>query len=486
MILVRLRSAAAREWPILLLLALFGVIYSSTLTSYGMFMWDEAEYACMARSLVHGEGFAISAVPKAERPPMLPLAGAAAMLLTGQQFEDFVLRAVSVCFALLALLCVYAFIAMMSNRTTGVIAAACLGMFPFFWIFVPYFMCEIPFMTFFAAAVWFFYLGAYRHQRFFVFSWISFALALLTRYTAVLFVPLAALFALLALWKGGPETRRRFRSRAFFLGPLAGLALVLPWLTRQYLTFGTPLAGLDWVSQQLQVYMPGVSMPWSFYLRQIPAMVSPGIAVLLAAGVIWAFWARDRFTLFNVLAAGLIYTWFSCYRYKEDRLVSSALPFMAAIVAVSLHAATAKIRPRARYWVLGVILGAFLVLNYRTTQPIFEKAFTFGYPSFLDAMDHLRLAAAPGDVVLGANYPQINWYSGLRAIDFPAESDLPAALKRANWVVVTNFERGQKPYVTELANRFISTHPQSVEEFRDRQFITVVIRADQLLPALAE
>jgi len=51
---------------------------------------------------------------------------------------------------------------------------------------------------------------------------------------------------------------------------------------------------------------------------------------------------------------------------------------------------------------------------------------------------------------------------------------------------VTNFERGQKRYVTDLANRFIAAHPQAVTQYRDQKFTTVVIRADRLLPALAE
>jgi len=408
MSLARVRFAITHHGPILLLLALFGALYSTTLTAYGMFQWDEAEYASIARSVARGQGFAISGIPNDKRPPLLPLAGAASMLLTGEEFDDFVLRAVSCCLALLALLCTYAFLSMVFDRTTGLIAATFLGIFPFFWTFVPYFMAEIPFMAFFAAAVWFFYLGLHRDQRLFVFSWISCALAILTRYTAVLFLPIVTLFVLLVFWKGGPETRKRLGSRAFFLGPLAGLALLLPWLIRQSLTFGTPLAGLDWASRQLQVYVPAVSMPWSFYVRHIPAMQSPGIAVLCAAGVIWGLWNRDRFTLHNFLAASVIYAWFSCYRYKEDRLVSSALPFMAAIAAVPLRAATANLRPRVRYLALGTVLAGCFVLNYRATRPIFRQNVTLGYPSFLDAMAQLRFEAASSDVVLGANYPQIN------------------------------------------------------------------------------
>ena len=483
MLVDRLLPLVKREWPILVLLALFGMLYSTTLDSYGMFMWDEAEYASLARSVVRGEGFAISGVPHALRPPVLPLAGAAGMLLTGEQADDFVLRAVACTFALVALLCVYAFAAAAFDRTTGLLAAASLGTSPFFWTFVPYFMCEIPFMAFFAATVWFFWLGAYRSERFFVWSWICCALAILTRYTAVLFLPILILFVPIAALLGGTETRRRLASHAFFFSPLAGLVLLLPWLIRQTVTFGTPLAGLNWVSRQLQLYLPGVSMPWSFYLRLLPSLLSPAIMVLVATGVIWGFWKRDRFVLHSIAAAALILTWFSCYRYKEDRLVSSALPFLAAIAAVPLAKATAKLRPLVRYAALVFVLVGMFLLNYRVTHPIFAQNITLGYPSFLDAMAFLRVHGTPGSVVLGANGPQINWYSGLRGRDFPKEEGaLPDALRSSEWVVITNFERGQRPYVLALMNRVacVGMPPDCAAEFRDLHFATMVIRSDRL------
>jgi hypothetical protein len=79
---------------------------------------------------------------------------------------------------------------------------------------------------------------------------------------------------------GGEETRRRLASRTFFLSPLAALALLLPWLIREYVTFGNPLAGLKQASHQLQDYVPSVSMPWNYYLGRMPFMLSPVIALL--------------------------------------------------------------------------------------------------------------------------------------------------------------------------------------------------------------
>ncbi|HEV8039654.1 MAG TPA: glycosyltransferase family 39 protein [Bryobacteraceae bacterium] len=473
------------QWPIAALLVLFGILYSFGLNSYGMFLWDEAEYASIGRSVLHGQGFAISGVPNKLRPPILPLAGAAGLFLFGEQSGDLVLRGIAGGFALLALLCVYGFATAGFDRTTGFAAAALLGMSPFFWTYVPYFLSEIPFLLFFTAAVWCFYFGAYRDQRFFLWSWIFWALAFLTRYTASLFLPVILLFIALAWWRGGADTRRRLMSRWFFLSPLAGLLLLAPWFGREYIAFGNALAGLKQASQQLQVYMPEISMPWNYYLRRMPALLSLGIAVLFAAGLIWAVCRRDRFSLHNVLVAAVILAWFSCYRYKEDRMVSSALPFMAVVAAVFLGQAWPKLRPPARGAVLAVLLAGIFFLNLRIIRPVLEHRVTLGYPGFLDGMAFLRENASPGAVVLGANFPQIHWYTNLRAEDIPEENELPEALRHSEWVVITNFEPAQKPYVLSLAH-LVPLDPTSHESavFRDKDLATVVVRSQKLLQAL--
>ena len=481
----RARRLVAGHWPIGVLLALFGILYSFGLNSYGMFMWDEAEYASIGRSVLRGQGFGISGVPNSLRPPILPLAGAAGMWLFGTQSDDSVLRGTACGFALLALFCVYGFAAAAFDRTTGLVAAALLGIAPFYWIFVPYFMCEIPFLAFFAAAVWFFYFGTYLDRRFFLWSWICWALAFLTRYTASLFLPVIVLFVAIAWWQGGPAARQRLGSRAFFLSPLAGLLLLVPWLAREYITFGSALAGIKKASRQLQDYMPGLSMPWNFYLREIPFMLSLELAALFAAGVIWAFWKRDRFSLHNILVTAVILTWFSCYRYKEDRMVSSALPFIVVVAAVVLVKTTVRLRPLARGAVLGGLLAGFFVVNLRVTRPILEHNVTMGYPAFIDAMVFLRANASPGAMVLGANFPQIHWYSDLRAKNIPEENELPEALRNSEWIVISNFEPVQKPYVLGLI-RLVPDSPNSRESavFRDGECVTAVVRSASLLRAM--
>jgi 4-amino-4-deoxy-L-arabinose transferase-like glycosyltransferase len=480
----KLTALLSAHWPILLLLALFAAVYSASLTAYGMLRWDEAEYASIGRSVLHGEGFSISAKPNPLRPPLLPLAGAAAMLVTGE--NDTALRMTGCALALLTVLSVYAAVAAASDRVVAVVAAALLGMSPFFWTFIPFFMCEIPFMAFFSLAVWLFYLGAHRHERFFVWSWICWALAFLTRYTAWLFVPVIAAGLPLALWLGGKHARSRIMTRAFWFAPAAGALVLLPWIVRQSITFHDPLAGIRVGSQQLQLYYPEQSPPWHYYLDRMPTMFSMAAIILVLVGLIWGLRARDSFVLHNVLAAAIVIACFSCYRYKEDRLVSSALPFLAAIAAVGLARLAALLRTRLQYAAIALVLVGIFARNFTKVQPVFDMVVTNGYPSFLDAMAYLREQAKPGALVLGANYPQIFWYSGLSTDDFPEEDELLSALHRTSWVVITDFERGQKPYVSRLAERIEKQRPRDARRFWDRQYATIVLPAGVLLELLAK
>lgn len=75
------------ELCLLVLLCLFGWMYSSTVYSHGSFMWDEAEYASIGRSVIQGDGFSINKNPNGLRPPLLPLSGSVAMLISGSMTD---------------------------------------------------------------------------------------------------------------------------------------------------------------------------------------------------------------------------------------------------------------------------------------------------------------------------------------------------------------------------------------------------------------
>jgi 4-amino-4-deoxy-L-arabinose transferase-like glycosyltransferase len=481
-------SPAAARVVVALLFAMFGIVFARSLDSYGMLMWDEAEYATLGRSVVRGEGFSIGGQPNALRPPVLPLAGAASLWLSGES-TDHVVKRPLVLFALLAMGVVYAAASLHFGRATAAVTAACLGMAPVFWASVPQFLSEVPFMAFFAAAVVALYVGLYRDARFFLVSAVTWSLALLTRYTALLFLPIAAGFVVVALALREPGPRERLRSRALLASPLAALVVLAPWFVRQQLAFGDALAGIRQSSTQLQVYMPGVSMPALFYVTSLPDMLTWPILAGFVAGGAWAFKHRDRFLLHCLAVIAGLLLWFSVYRYKEVRLVTSIVPFLAIVAGAGLTRwLTASPARRFAPGLLTAALGILFAVVYTRMTANLAQSFTLGYPSFLDAMKSLRQRSLQDATVMGANVPQIAWYGDRKVIDFPAqEADLRERLARVEWVVMTNFERGQRPYVRRLMSTPSAKrlHGEDAVVYHDKSYVTVLLRAGAWSSVLA-
>lgn len=476
-IVARLR----RHWAIGVLLVVAGVTYARTSGAYGMLVWDEAEYASLARALVRGEGYVISAAPHALRPPLLPLAEAASLWLAGRA-DDGAVHAATIALALLALLLCYAGAAAVYDRATALVAAVLLGSAPWFWATTANALSEIPLLALFAPALFAWSGGLLCDARWFYVSWLCIGLALLARYTALLIGPLAVLLTVLELARGDAAVRRRVGSRAFVLAPLVGLLVVAPWFARQAAVFGDPLVGVREASMQLQRYLPGVAMPWWQYVAGLPAMLSWPTVLLMGIGAASALWRGDRFAIHCLVVVLFVLAWFSGYRYKEPRLVSAMLPAAALLASLGLTRGPAGPAPRPA---AAAIVAAIALLNFGATRPTFAGFRALGYPSFLEAMAFVRQHSAADALLVGPNVPQMVWYADRAAVDFPDDAEreaLPALLERAEWVIVTNFERGQKAYVRALAERLPEDAfaDGSAVRFSDGRFTTLVVRPARL------
>ena len=458
-----------------------------TLQSFGMFMWDEAEYASIARSLLRGEGFAISGQPNYYRLPILPATAAASMAISGAE-TDWIAKIPSLMFALLAISLVYIVVRSQYDMLTSICAAMLLGLFPAFWLYTAHLLTEMPFLVFFAGAVFFLYFSLYRDRRWLYACAVFMVLALLTRYTGALFAPIALLFFLFYYITERKAALQLLRSRELWLSFLLAIVLLLPWLLRQQMTFGDAFIGFRYAANQLSGYLPGVSMPWYFYLLGLPKMLSWAGLLIVGIGFFVAIYKRDRFVLHCMLAVGVIIIWHSFYRYKETRLVMAILPFVAVPAALAI---TQLMPKKIRFLHYGVAVSALVlvaVLAYFQVRLNFQYQITNGYPSFLQAMQRLKNVSKPDSIVVGPNKPQIAWYADRRVRNYPdkqAFAKLPASVE---WAVITNFERGQKSYVAPLVKGLTRAdlYRGNVVVFEDKRFTTILVRTHLLQKIAAD
>lgn len=418
----------ARIPAVLVLLAL-GAVYATSVRSYGMLMWDEAEYAALGRSVARGEGYAMAGKPHVHRPPLLPAIIAATITITGST-SDVVLRSLAILLSLLTL----GMVGLAVERSVGprwsAAVIAMLGAMQGFWIRTPLVMTDILFAGFFAAATWAFARACDHDRRLFWVSWTAFALAVLTRYTAILFGPVV-LILLARRWRRVP-----WRSPHFWLAPLAAAMLLVPWLVRTHAITGDALAGFRMAAAQVPAYLPGVAHPWWLYGPMLAKMVTLVGIVTFIAGAILGFRRRDDFVIDSTCVVAFFVVYFSFYRYKEDRFILAVLPFVAAVAATLLR----ELRPRiaAIAVVAGVIVTAAI-----PSRVVLAQTTTLGHPSFLRAMAYLRARSRPGDVVMSPSVPQTIWYADRTVI--PLDRSL-----NADWIVITNFERSQPKWAGTL------------------------------------
>lgn len=466
-----------------LLLFLVSSVGFWNLGAHGMLIWDEAEYASLGRSLADGDGYQISGVVNAIRPPLLPLSVAAAFAATGLQ-TDWTAKIPIVLFGLAAIVAVYWIVRRQWGPWPALAAAWSLAAFPEFATRLVVLLSEVPFMALYAAALFSFYRAFQQGGAWFYWGWASLALALSTRYTALLFGPTLILVLLYELVLDRERVLRRLRSRAFWASPSIALLILAPWYWRQWLVSGDALVGVKYAASQIPTYNVAV-MPWWFYFASaLPALTAAGALLAVGGLAHGALIARKRLAVYALIAAAVIVGWHTRYDYKEVRLVTAALPMLAVGAGWAVKAWTD--RWTTRRFVKAVPALLLLLMTAQSVlvtgaQYRFRRA--LGEPSFVDAMTFIRGATDQDATLIAPNQPQAHWYSQRRCLPTPeTQEEFRELLDEADWVVVTNFERGQPPYLLEATKKLRSadTFQGNARIFKDNRYTTILVRSEWL------
>jgi 4-amino-4-deoxy-L-arabinose transferase-like glycosyltransferase len=499
----------------MLVLALLVVVWAADLARPRMLGWDESEYAGIGRGFLRGEGYSTYGAPEPMRLPVVPML-AAATLAVAPATGDHALRWMGLLCMAAALLATYRGVANAADRTTALAATLFFGALPMTRVLATLVLSEAPFLACFTAAVWWLHEALGGRSRAYLASSAAFGLALLTRYDAAFFAPIALVLALMRGTAIGPRelARRTLGKRDFWLASLVTLAVIAPWYVREALVFHNPFEGLRQSSGIVIAGQWGAA-PWSWYLTRLPLTAGWPvlIAALLGAGV--AVRERDGAAMTALVTCVVVLVGHSSYLHKEDRYICAMMPFLATLAAIGVTrvlaawiggragarvAARSGLRwlgPWFTSWlsarvasaaapVLVIVTGAAILLDDTTRRISLDPP---GYPSLVEAMESIRSDSAPDRIVIGASGPQIHWYADRPVRQFPDDAgDLTDLLPRASWVVFVNYERMQPGWATDLTRRLTQADAArgDVRVFRGGSFQTVIVRAGTLAARLAE
>jgi outer membrane protein assembly factor BamB len=152
--------------------------------------------------------------------------------------NNFASRIWSAVFGTLSLMVMFYLGKKLYNSYVGFLSALVLGTFITYFVFARYAMTDVPFVFFFVASVYFFVLSEKTGNdwKYAILSGLCFGLALMTKQTAALLIPLIIFSYLIS-------TRRSLRflfSKQFVLFLGLGLLVFAPWLIYMSIQFGSP------------------------------------------------------------------------------------------------------------------------------------------------------------------------------------------------------------------------------------------------------
>ena len=428
-----------------------------SLKSADMFMWDEAEYALTGYNIAYGLPYG-----NALRPPMLGTLTAPLIFFTNGS-TDFPIRLLMVLISWSTLGFVGWMVLKMSNATTALFTGVFLGFMPWYWANSSHFLAEIPFLLFSTLSLLFFYGALYKNEKYFHGVWIFCGFAFLTRYTALLLGPIFILLLILLLFQDKEKLKSLFRKKVFWLSPFWLLLIMSPWLIHHEMVYGDFLIGFKIAKNQLPSYVPQLSMPWYYYGSVLPSMIGIPLGILSLIGVIDSIYHKKRLGVFSLVIVLFFFMWFSQYRYKEPRLISASLPFIAILSALGYQFITTKFKFLSDRMATLVVIGIISFISYAYIYNGVLNNKTIGYPNLLEMASILSETTDKEDLIMAANTPQLKWYAQRQTTSFPGNFDgFKERLNDTDWVVIVNYEKGQPEYIL---NEIIPLIQASLEQF---------------------
>jgi len=442
---------------ILVLLVLLGGFFFSNLGAYKMFMWDEAEYASIARSVLRGDGYVLNGESHVMRIPTYPLSIAAAFALFGVSYE--VSKIPGIFFALLSVFAVYFFAAKYVDKKTGIVAAFLVAITPIYFTYALNTLSDLPFSSLFFVSAVFFYMGINRDVKYFYPAGIFLGLSFLARYNAVLMVPILGVYFGYLWLVDRKKLFCVFKSKHTYLSLVLFLVVVGPWLFYVRGVTGNALSTLLGAPGRFASYTD-VSFPWYYYLVLAYSNLGAAVFFLFVIGVGYVVYKRMDFGVYCLGFLVVNFAYFSRFAWKEERMMVSWIPFMVVLSGIGLVRVVEPWLKRdfkSEYLSCGACALVLLILMYfnytSVIAPKLEYSTAIGYPSLMQASSFVGAESGVDESIVGASIPQYFWYADRIVRGYPRDAKGLVDLideGGISFVLIGNYERNQPQYVVSM------------------------------------
>ncbi len=275
------------------------------------FQSDSAQYLKLAGEILHGE----YSMGVFYRAPVFPLALAVPQLMgfSVRQAMFFV----PLFFILLSLAVMFFF----GKKFTGdgLTPLLILLSFPYLWRYGVYPLTDIALMVFSMLSMVYFFKGVHEEEKFMLHSGVALALAFLTKSSALLLLPVYALYLLLS------QNSCVFGKRWFHIG---FLSFVLVSALVSFIVF---LESGSFGSEHLTEYVSWESTPWYSLLMYL--VVVPW-TLFFVLGFRASILTRKSNHILLMLSFIIIFLFFQLQGWKDMRLVVMLWPSYAALSSI--------------------------------------------------------------------------------------------------------------------------------------------------------
>ncbi|MBW6451237.1 MAG: glycosyltransferase family 39 protein [DPANN group archaeon] len=443
---------------ILFLLFFFGYIYFSTISSYGMFMWDEAGYANIGKSMYEDFEFAQNGQIETGRNYGFPLLIATSFFIFGDTTDT--VAKMSVLFSsLLTIFVVYFFVRRIINKNTAILSAFILGILPLFWSNTAHLLSEVPFTTFFTISILSFYHGIKSDKRYLYLAWASLGFSYTIRYNAMLFGPPIILYMLTLFVLDWKKTFNLVKTKEFLLSPFLFVLVTIPYYILMYMN------GVDFI-EQFKLMSGGLSqyalvvssIPSSFFIVQLPNNLTFFLMILMLIGVVYVLKTKNEFGIYLLSHILMALLYFSSQAWKESRFVLSLTPLYAILIAIAFMNVLYPILKRdiksknVVYLIMFVILLFAAKGAYTSAMMPLTYSIANGYPALLQSSEFIKNNVGEDETFMAVG-PQYNWYADRIVTSYGRNITDVVSILEANpkirFIVINNYERSVPSFLLE-------------------------------------